>query len=831
MSLPVTSEDQALPKLMRVGRHVRPSVAEVVPRWLTWPRGGTAKVVGASKADLLLMSVTRLVPGLKGFTYLPAQDGSAAPSVAVPFKALGITAYYWAADWPLPALRGISRARIAHLQNPELAELVPLGADSGSELVSAALMTAARQCARTVDVKVLQILKGTHSLPSVAVSQTHMRHVTPKLLDCLISKHRPLLPRLSLLNTIVGWRELSEQTFVTIALYILLLPDIYYSLVELSLCWGAKDATDWVKKTKQISIACKSIQGTVGLDLTPFFEMDVLLNRGVGTVDWGQEELNRTQATRLTSHTFEEIYGQARNLFQQVLSVGAAPARLTWEAFWARRWEWATPGSVHSQHPEPYDQIHLEREEKTKWHCLSRYPTVGMSRWTSRPPEIHAWPSIKYEWGKQRAIYGTDLTGYVLSAFGFAGIEDILPPACPLGSQANAETVRARVRNTVHGLTPFCLDFDDFNSQHSNSSMKAVLVAYLHTFGKVLTEQQCEAVQWTIESLSRAIVHPYPGGSKQYEARGTLLSGWRLTTLINTVLNYAYVKLAAKGLDVPSLHSGDDVLCGVSTYRQVQLLTRRLCEKGCSLQTKKCFLGGLTEFLRVDHREADGGQYLTRATATMVHSPVETKKPYMLRGVLEAIEERCREVIRRLGCPQVVEVVRGAQLDRVAHKWNTTKEMLDDVIRTHRSSGGLSTEPTAPLENYYIDVPLSSRTDADRRNITPGARDYAVSLSNALLGGEYVGLIARKAQMALERAKGGVAYTVRAGERPSCVVSPQILRALYKYKAQTVGQTTIKTLTGLGLPIIALRTERTALKDYYLQYPAQDRAFWIGVTA
>lgn len=61
-----------------------------------------------------------------------------------------------------------------------------------------------------------------------------------------------------------------------------------------------------------------------------------------------------------------------------------------------------------------------------------------------------AYASIKYEWAKLRAIYGTDLTSYILTHFAFYNCEDCLPPMFPVGQKANPKFLKQRVRATLY---------------------------------------------------------------------------------------------------------------------------------------------------------------------------------------------------------------------------------------------------------------------------------------------------------------------------------------------------------------------------------------------
>ena len=100
--------------------------------------------------------------------------------------------------------------------------------------------------------------------------------------------------------------------------------------------------------------------------------------------------------------------------------------------------------------------------------------------------------------------------------------------------------------------------------------------------------------------------------TSDYEAPGTLVSGHRLTSFYNTVLdmlNKKYVE--QKIVATPSLHSGDNSIVGVNTFMLLQELSRGLEAMCARLSVGKSNLSRIGEFLRVYH--------LPACIATLVH--------------------------------------------------------------------------------------------------------------------------------------------------------------------------------------------------------------------
>lgn len=803
----------------------------IVPRWLAQEGvAGRYAAVNREAAEWVLVDVTTYDPTYAGLLTV-ADRGASRRVLVVPFAAIGVTCHYLHVETEIASLKPWARRALVYMQAPEL--LPHYGACSQTCLLRSALeATHGLDYSTTVARGVLEVLAGKVKLPHHIISQQHLRHVTPTMLHDIVRSDPAKLPRLAALNKLLTWGpDLSETTFTTIGLYLCLLPEEHYLLIRPSALWTREmGMREWYKLAKEISVRLKSLQHIVDIDCTPLFEMDVLLNRGVGEVDWAAERTHRTEGIQVTKHTYEEIYQTAAVMFRKSRAEGRRPTRLRWDAFWKRRWEWATPGAVHSQHAADTPYIPTRGDYKTKWHTLSAMPRLDITRWLSRKPQMVAWPSTKYEWGKQRAIYGVDLTNYVLATYGYAGAEGVMPESCPLGTHVNADTVRARVRATTAGLSPYCLDFDDFNSQHSTTSMAAVLQAYIDSYRDDLEDEQRAACAWVVAALSDMRVMAVTPRQTAYRAVGTLLSGWRLTTFVNTVLNYCYLEIAKGEERIPTLHSGDDVLAGVASFSQARKLECALIAKGCRLQASKCFLGGLCEFLRIDHSAVGSGQYLARATSTAVHAPVETRKPYMMSAVLEAAQTRLAELEARQADRKTYEALRRAYIAKISRLWDVDVATIEDIMATHRAFGGLSLARDAHIEKFYVNAPVHTKAEDVTQVVTPGASDYAWELCHSLLVEQFYPDVRRQAQRALNVVAGETVYTVRAAPVPDWVTDPPVLRARYGCNRTQTGHAPIKLLAGMGLPIMALDRALPSVTEHYRQYPAEHRLAWMAVT-
>lgn len=526
-------------------------------------------------------------------------------------------------------------------------------------------------------------------------------------------------------------RDANNAFLAGVMLWLVSLEGRLYNSVIASDLLDAEDFSAYLRKAKRLSVQAKSLQNLVNEDLRQIFEAEVLPNRGYGSVNW-QAECDHRMQPNVTRLTDDEVYDAAVKLFSEKDETSERPRALKWDKFWQARWQWSAGGSVHSQYNDDLSFVPKERELKNKFITLTSMPYRKLSFFTQRPPSIRAWASTKYEWAKMRAIYGTDLTSYVMAHFAFYNVEDTLPSHFPVGKKARPSYVSARMRSTLAGAVPFCMDFEDFNSMHSNGSMRAMLKAYVDTKHSHMTDDQIEAANWTIASLDDVVVNDLSGLKKTYRSSGTLLSGWRLTTFVNSVLNYIYtMKVVGKDDTVlRTVHNGDDVLLGVNNFVRVQNVSANSQALNIRLQrTKSCF-GGIAEFLRVDHARGDHGQYLTRNISTLIHSRIESKMALTVQDVAEAMEERLTEYIIRGGQYSIAARLREVYYPRISKIYRTPECDLWSIKNMHRVQGGISEHTDADVTRR-----VEVRTDVvtvELDKSLPGIYEYAVALQSTL---------------------------------------------------------------------------------------------------
>lgn len=484
--------------------------------------------------------------------------------------------------------------------------------------------------------------------------------------------------------------------------------------------------TEWVNETKAFTVRLKPMQTHLGYNLHHLFELEVLANRGVGTVDWEAEREHRI-SPNVAKVDANEVYAITRAVFVDAVAGGKRYNPVDYKDYWATRWQWATLGSVHSQHPADAAYVSPEHKLKNKFYTLNSMPDLPLRHWLSRPPELHAWASVKWEWGKQRAIYGTDLTSYILFDFVMKGCEEYFPSYVPVGGTATPEHVQQQVRKLQSQGIPFCMDYEDFNSQHSVPAMQAVLRAFYDVYSASMSIDQREAFSWCFSSLEHQFVHNNIAHAPTYRATATLFSGWRLTTFVNTALNFAYATIIARRAGIrmiDRLHNGDDALIALEQPGHAFRMMAAAQALNIRVKAEKSNLASIVEFLRVDTSGGQGKQYLSRAIATLVHSRTESGLPNDLLSAADASVTRLAEAQARGMPDSIASVLRDIADRNLAQAFSVEPEIVALMRVTHRALGGISDDAVTHELGILDRTVIKSLVDIDPTQL-PGVVQYA----------------------------------------------------------------------------------------------------------
>ncbi|ALX17420.1 putative RNA-dependent RNA polymerase [Panax notoginseng virus A] len=591
--------------------------------------------------------------------------------------------------------------------------------------------------------------------PRATVTGEHHTHFRPEEVWEVSKKYRAKLRAMSVVyNNLKKIEGVTEAVVSTMFLYILFArPQTAYLFACSAKIWSVRDINGLSDILKTISTPLKSVQNNDLCDVTQLFELQCLVNRGIGKVDWRKERANREKPNVVIVDE-KKVYHEAMNLFRMGISHGYKYARMDLNKYVKSRWEWVPSGSVHSQYEEDEPYIKKSNMHRTKFVTVNMLSRAHIRRIFARKKEIHAWASVKYEWAKQRAIYGVDLTSSIITNFAMFRCEEVFKHRFPVGEEAAASRVHKRLKMMLDGNESFCYDFDDFNAQHSTGSMYAVLQAYMDVFRGSMSRDQVSAMEWVRDSILSVKVHNHEEGREEfYKTDGTLLSGWRLTTFMNTALNYIYFKLAG-AFDVTgvrdSVHNGDDVLVAIRDIRSACSIHGAMARINARAQATKCNVFSVGEFLRVEHKvtreEGLGAQYLTRAAATLAHSRIESQEPTRLVDSIKGMVTRCEEITARsFGMETVAYELLTHSVRRLCGIFGVQAEDGYKVLKGHTLVGGAMETFDGSIKYKIREEVLIGKTviTADNRHeyatlkdMMPGILDYAEILNNQY--GDYI---------------------------------------------------------------------------------------------
>nr|WMV64386.1 RNA-dependent RNA polymerase [Uromyces fabae virus] len=520
----------------------------------------------------------------------------------------------------------------------------------------------------------------------------------------------------------------TEAAVSTLMLYIVLAPLFAVRLLT-TIINEAKSAEEFKAALKYEGVVSKQLQHLNRSDLNYVFELNVLVNRIDSRVDWDDERSKRTTGSNTVQLDPEEVRSIAKKIFIDGRTLGKKAKKMEWDEYWATRWARMPNGSFISQYEE--DIKHKRacpiNTMANKTSVLSSMGNVGFDYFFNRQPELFAKTSTKYEWGKVRALFGCDVTSYVMADFAMSNCEETLPAYFPVGKSANDAYVRHVMSRMSEGV-PVCYDYDDFNAQHSVSSMVAVLQAWGDVYRDMLTPDQLKAYLWTISSL-RNMRTMWSDTNEVTETTATLYSGWRHTSFINTILNRVYLEKAGlkQHLDY-AIHNGDDMFGVAPNVQSALQLIENARLLGVRAQTSKMNIGTIAEFLRVDGRAKDdtGAQYLTRACATAVHSRIEAAAVSSLRAGVEATITRVDSLVARGADKVQVKKIEDMILLNLYNQFGVDPKLHDTYIRLHPVQGGRNED--AEKSKYKIKEVILPSLDRSEElyaaYVDRGGQDY-----------------------------------------------------------------------------------------------------------
>lgn len=377
-------------------------------------------------------------------------------------------------------------------------------------------------------------------------------------------------------------------------------------------------------------------------------ELNTLAGRGVGGLDVQQDVRTRIDmAAFLNEKAAVCDPVRLRECIKKVCrdEMAAKPKWGPIEDYWSRRWLYTKSGS-HTRRIEDIlygGRLDLPSQPTRREFAESvEHPVVAVGE-----ARVDAGFSAKEEHGKTRAIYGCDSRSYFTFDYLLRPIEAVWRNANTLLDPGRLPQTLMYERLRRNAGLRYMLDFDDFNSQHTLEAMKMVI------------EVACESAprhvrEWCIESWDNMYVH-YGTGTDAKSARmvGTLPSGHRATTFVNTILNAAYCLYASSDYmsGLRSFHCGDDVVV-FGDNAVVSKFIREVDSSPFRVNPSKQSVGTeVGEFLRVSFLKEYAGGYGARGIASLVSGNWVTSNRLDKKAYIETLLRGLWTLCSRFGDP------------------------------------------------------------------------------------------------------------------------------------------------------------------------------------
>jgi hypothetical protein len=402
---------------------------------------------------------------------------------------------------------------------------------------------------------------------------------------------------------------------------------------------GAKDLTNVLKAIGSNSTALGAI----------LVEGQCLRGRGVGAIDLREDALSRCDArvdVDLAHFPDDILKAAITSILDEELDMSFFD-RPSVSEFWSSRWAWCVNGS-HNRHSEEL----LHGESVIPASVPDVYRRCYVESLESNP--VDAWqgvsiftPSSKYEHGKVRAIYSCDSDTYINFEYvlrqvelAWRGRRVILNPGKSghVGLCARLNGLRG------HSGVNVMMDYDNFNSAHSLHSQR------------MLFEVLCERTGLDVNIKDRILssfLNSYVSvpGVGLCKLRGTLMSGHRATSFINSVLNRAYLLCACPSLyECKSMHVGDDIYISAPSLEVAAQLMNGVRDSPLRMNPLKQSIGFVcAEFLRTAITQDCARGYACRSISSIISGNWVTKFKLGAREALESLVGSAWTLFNRSG--------------------------------------------------------------------------------------------------------------------------------------------------------------------------------------
>jgi len=323
----------------------------------------------------------------------------------------------------------------------------------------------------------------------------------------------------------------------------------------------------------------------------------------------------------------------------------------------------------------------------------------------SDDPIVYASASMKYENGKCRYLYSTDVHDQMRVDYILRLIDKHMHviPEIGIGLSQKEELLKEAQRSLATRSSDSCFsfDFEDYNNQHT----KEVLTMIWQTLSDAIyarfgeqARDYVNVIKIIIESYDNTFIGKKGNNGLIVKIHGTLLSGSRQTQHNNSIANVAYARTINRNYQellrtyaLKWIHAVGDDQSGETFSRLscfIYILLMLVC--GCEGNSAKILTG--IEFLRrMYYKNGAISGYLNRSIANLVSRDQNRTERVDKHNIPQALMTQMRKIISRGGIKSNCIIFYNEYVK--AHSKlisaNQTVEIPFDYIHSLRQNGGL----------------------------------------------------------------------------------------------------------------------------------------------
>lgn len=397
---------------------------------------------------------------------------------------------------------------------------------------------------------------------------------------------------------------------------------------------------------------------------------------------------------------------------------------LSFEQFATDPMRWATGGGAPRTESTEFG-INNEKPFRTKWAwALSRVYDFKNKRWKpdgferimSDGASKIANVALKEEASKTREIIGTPMNSYIRQCY-LIYCRNKIHLDSPI---SNPYWLQSLMRQLY--LWYGCIDGDNFDK----TIPSWIIVEIISRMGD--SDLTSEVAREEVAELHQLLVK---WGKKEFKWQHGLLSGWRITSLVGSIVSDMVASFIKKYYSVEgainSGELGDDlVMYSNTTHLTKEELVASYEKFGLKASMRKTISGKIGEFLRKIYCGRGVLGYPARGVKSIVYSP-----PWLERFESDQLQEVChgfytwlsRLTPHALNIGEVIQYVQGMAVDELHRKTLISKKDLIRYINTPVQLGGGGVLETFNGISTSIEVQYSGE-DADRLLMNFGIKKY-----------------------------------------------------------------------------------------------------------